>query len=388
MRILYVVNNFFAKGNGLSASARRTVGYLREAGLDVRVISAAGGDPDARPDYLLPDWKVPVFDKLIHKHGYSFAATDRSVMEQAVDWADIVHLEEPFIMEMAMVKMVRKAGKILTSTYHLHPENLFSSVHMRRSIILNWGMMALWKHSVFNKCRVIQSPTDNAAARLARWRFKPEVRVISNGMLPHEDIDGNSPVCASDRGDGTFTIVTTGRYSVEKDQITLLRAMKYSKYAGRIRLVIAGRGPIGNTLRRKAGRLLRKGILKYEPDFGFHTLDELEDIYRRSDLYIHCAVIEVEGLSCMEAIELGMVPIIATGRLTATSQYALSDMSKFRQRNARELAQRIDWWLEHDDERMAEARRYLGMGRDYDIRKSIDQLVRMYTEVYEEAHKD
>ena len=387
MKILYVVNNFYAKGNGLSASARRTVKYLREAGLDVRVLSGADENSDVLPDYVLPNWKVPVFDKLIRKHGYTFAAVDREVIQKAIDWADIVHFEEPFILEMAMVKMVRKAGKVLTSTYHLHPENLFSSIHMRRSIILNWGVMALWKHSVFNKSLIIQSPTANAAERLKRWRFKPEVRVISNGMLPNEDIDENSPICASDSGDGTFTIVTTGRYSVEKDQVTLLKAMKYSKYADRIRLVLAGRGPIEKTLKKRAGRLVRKGILRYEPDFGFHALDELEAIYRRTDLYIHCAVIEVEGLSCMEAIELGMVPVIAEGRLTATSQFALSDMSRFRQRNARELAEHIDWWLDHDSERRAEARRYLGMGRQYDIHKSIDELVRMYGDAYRAARK-
>ena len=279
MRILYVVNNYYAKGNGLSASAQRTVKYLREAGMDVRVLSGADENSDVLPDYVLPNWKVPVFDKLIRKHGYTFAAVDREVIQQAIDWAEIVHFEEPFVLEMAMVKMVRKAGRILTSTYHLHPENLFSSIHMRRSIILNCGMMALWKHSVFNKCRVIQSPTANAAERLKRWRFKPEVRVISNGMLPHEDIDENSPICASDSSDGTFTIVSTGRYSVEKDQVTLLKAMKYSKYADRIRLVLAGRGPIEKTLKKRAARLVDKGILKYEPDFGFHTLAELEDIY-------------------------------------------------------------------------------------------------------------
>ena len=39
MKILFVVNNFYAAGNGLSASARRTVRYLKEAGEDVRVLS-------------------------------------------------------------------------------------------------------------------------------------------------------------------------------------------------------------------------------------------------------------------------------------------------------------------------------------------------------------
>ena len=110
-------------------------------------------------------------------------------------------------------------------------------------------------------------------------------------------------------------------------------------------------------------------------------MEELEAIYRKSDLYIHCATIEVEGLSCMEAIELGLVPVIATGKLTATAQYALSDNSKFKARNARELARRIDWWLEHDSERRAEARKYLGMGKQYVIHKSIKQLIKMYEDV-------
>ena len=83
----------------------------------------------------------------------------------------------------------------------------------------------------------------------------------------------------------------------------------------------------------------------------------------------------------MEAIELGLVPVIATGDLTATAQYALSENSKFRARRARELAERIDYWLDHDQERRAEARRYLGMGKQYDIRKSIDKLVCMYEDV-------
>ena len=34
MKVLFVVNNAFAKGNGLSASCRRTVKYLKERGID------------------------------------------------------------------------------------------------------------------------------------------------------------------------------------------------------------------------------------------------------------------------------------------------------------------------------------------------------------------
>ena len=50
MKILYVMNNAFAKGNGLSASCQRTVQYLRDAGEDVRILSEAGPDGE-QPEY-------------------------------------------------------------------------------------------------------------------------------------------------------------------------------------------------------------------------------------------------------------------------------------------------------------------------------------------------
>jgi len=40
MKILFVINNFYIKGNGLSGSARRTVKALQEAGQEVRVLHA------------------------------------------------------------------------------------------------------------------------------------------------------------------------------------------------------------------------------------------------------------------------------------------------------------------------------------------------------------
>ena len=93
MKILYVVNNFHVKGNGLSASAQRTVKYLKEAGLDVKVLSGADEGSDVLPEFVLPNWKVPVFDNLVRKQGYTFADIDRKVIQNAIDWADIVHLE-------------------------------------------------------------------------------------------------------------------------------------------------------------------------------------------------------------------------------------------------------------------------------------------------------
>jgi len=373
MKILYVMNNAFAKGNGLSASCQRTVQYLRDAGEDVRILSEAGPDGE-QPEYVLPEETIPVFDGLVREQGYSFARPDDDVIREAVRWADVVHLEEPFVLQIHVCRIAEEENKPLTATYHLHPENLYSSIHLRKEPNLNNSTMLVWRDMVFDHCKIVQCPTENVRQRLERWHFQSELRVISNGMLPAPEL----PVSDREKSTDVYTVITTGRYSVEKDQTTLLRAMRYSKYADRIQLILAGRGPIEKTLRREADRLVQDGVLKLPPVFGFYDLDGLRELYARADLYIHCAVVEVEGLSCMEAIQTGLVPVIAEGRLTATSQFALSPESVYPERSAKKLAERIDYWLSDDDRRRKEAERYRGAGARYDIRKSIEELRQMY----------
>ena len=89
----------------------------------------------------------------------------------------------------------------------------------------------------------------------------------------------------------------------------------------------------------------------------------------------------------MEAIQIGIVPIIAEGKHTATSQFALSEMSKFKERDPKDLAAKIDYWLEHPQERKAEANKYIGLGEKYNIDYSIKQIIKMYEDVLENHKK-
>mgnify|MGYP000102107735 CR=1 FL=1 len=64
LRILFVINDLYTRGNGLAASARHTITLLRERGHDVRVLSAPPLDGDdcgiGTPDYPLPYLRVPL----------------------------------------------------------------------------------------------------------------------------------------------------------------------------------------------------------------------------------------------------------------------------------------------------------------------------------------
>lgn len=376
MKILFVVNNYYASGNGLSASARRTVQYLREAGQEVRVLSGRNHEAETpQPDYVLGDFHVPVFDGLVQSNGYKFARTDILTIRKAVKWADVVHLEEPFIIQMVTARIAKLHGVPCTATYHLHPENLFCAINLGEWKFLNENMLRAWRDLVFDHCSDIQCPTENVMERLQKFGFKARLHLISNGIIPDTNI---RPAAKAQDPSKPFLVVCIGRLSVEKDQPTLLEAMKYSKYADRIQLYFAGRGPEADAIEEKAHKLYEDGIVKYDPIFRFHDREGLRELAAKADLYIHCATVEVEGLSALEALQQGVVPVIAKGELTATSQFALDEHSLFPARDPKELATCIDYWLDNPTERQEMGERYAESTEDYDIHKSIAALIDMF----------
>ena len=379
MKILFILNNYYGKGNGLSASARRTVQALSDAGQEVRILSGPNSNPDGpKPDYELNWFHFPIVQPIIDSQGYYFASTDKKILEEAIRWADVVHMEEPFVLQARAYRMARRLGKPITGTYHLHPENIFYTLALGWSKVANCLLLNAWRDLVFNHCSHLQCPTENVRERLERHHFKSKLHVISNGLVPDTCIRPDVP--PEDYLDPTrpLKVLYIGRLSEEKDQPTLIRAIRHSSFADRIRLQFAGLGPKANKYKRMAMKLYRDGVVKYEPEFKFCTRDQLRALAAEADLCVHCATVEVEGLSIMEAMQQGAVPVIAKGPHTGTSQFALSDRSVFQQKNEKELAEKIDWWLSHPMERWEEGKRYAESMKKYDIGKSADALIQMF----------
>ena len=375
MKILFVCNNAYNPGNGLSTSVKNTMATLRRHGVDVRLMAVRNPDPDGpQPDFPLEHFKFPLFEPIIYANGFCFARNDRKRIAEAVRWADVVHLDEALPLEYVTCRIARKLGKVCTATYHLYPHNIAANLGLGRHNLLNGPLMRLWMRIVFDHCSDIQCPTQEVERYLRRFRPRARLHVISNGiLLPEEPVRA-----ASVSPDAPVDILCIGRLAAEKSQDTLLEAVRHCRHADRIRLVFCGNGPREKRYRKKAARLFAQGVLKYEPVFGFHTHDELAAIVRRSYLYVHCAWVEVEGLSCLEAIREGIVPVIAEGDLIGTSAFALCPESLYPVLDSRALAGRIDWWIEHPRERDEMAQRYADSARAYDIDKSAEALIAMY----------
>lgn len=401
LKLLFVINNLYTRGNGLSASARRTITLLRERGHDVRVLSSGTAEQAqacnfTTPEFTLPAMRFPLADAIISAQGYAFAKPKRKVIKQAVAWADVVHLEEPFGLQARTAHAAKRAGKPVLATYHIHPENITATIHLDGLWPLNALLLASWRRRIYALAQVVQCPSDSVHQRLQRWGLGDKLVTISNGvgLAPSKPAAGTkTECCAPDgrqvetkqtpgetqpEGDQIYRLLVVGRFSREKDQATILKAMRRSRYASQIQLVFAGRGPTEKSLRRAASRLVRDGVLKHAPSFNFFDAAGLDAQAEQADLYIHAAFIEVEGLSCLEVLRHGVVPVIAHSPLTATSQFALDAHSRFKARDPKALARAIDYWLSDNDRRQTEAQKYLNIGAHYDINDCVSRLELVY----------
>ena len=377
MKVLFVCNNAYTPGNGLSASARNTIQELRKSGVDARLMAVRNPDPSGpQPDFPLEHFKFPIFEPIIRANGFCYAKIDREVITQAVEWADVVHFEEALFLENVVRKIAVAKGKACTATFHLYPHNIAANLGLSKRNRFNNLLMRWWKHIVFNYCSDIQCPTAEVARYLQEYDVRARLHVISNGLhIPEK------PICPQAVLPGDpIDILCVGRLAREKSQETLLNAMRYSQNASRIRLHFAGKGPLGKKYQKMARRLVEEGILRYEPVFGFFTAEQLRSLAQQCYLYVHCAWVEVEGLSCLEMTREGLVPVIGEGALIGTSGFALCPESLYPVGDSRALATRIDWWIAHPDLRNRMSQEYADAARKYNIDRSIEALTGMFEE--------
>lgn len=364
------------KGNGVCSAVLALKSRLLEEGMNVRILACENADPNGgQPDYPLRHWPFPIFEPIVVKNGFRYPEVDKVIIEKAIQWADLVHIMEGFPLSIAAVKIAKKLGKPCVASYHILTHNITYNLGIKFDTFINKLINKWWSSAVYNQCKFVHCPTETVKTHLIENGYTAPMKVITNGIELAEKVPASDDLYKK-----PYNILSVGRLSYEKDPFTLLNAMKYSKYAADIQLHFAGNGPKADAVKKLARKYVKNGILKHEPSFGFYTLPELQQLAASSYLYIHCACVEVEGLSCIEAIQQGTVPIIATSKLSATAQFALDERSLFPATDAKALAERIDWWIEHPEERQKMSKLYTESAQKYNAKESTLQIIQMYEE--------
>ena len=382
MKILLVIDTYDTNNNGTSISAQRFAAVLREHGNEVRILTTGEPAPDK---FVLKEFKVPLFNDLIHSHGFQFAQVDLDIIREAVAWADIVHCMMPFALETATKLIADQMHKPSTAAFHIQPENMTSSIGLGKAERINDSFYQVFNWTLYSRFTHIHTPSQFMADELVKHGYKAKIHVISNGIDPDFIAAGQRKLsdrgnCLTSRSDsGHITITMVGRLSGEKRQDVIINAVPFSKYADRIQLVFAGKGP-------KYDEYVELGKqLKNPPQFVFLSKPELIDLLLRTDLYVHASDMESEAISCIEAFATGLVPVIANSEDSATPQFALDGRSLFAPGRPKDLARAIDWWLDHPEEKERMEHEYAEAAKKYDIDTSVRLCEQMFREAIEET---
>ena len=80
----------------------------------------------------------------------------------------------------------------------------------------------------------------------------------------------------------------------------------------------------------------------------------------------------------------GLVPIISNSQTSATQQFALTENSLFNNGDSCDLANKIDYWIEHEEDKEKYSKLYAESAKKYSIESSIAKFEEMLNTAIEE----
>lgn len=368
MTITIVCDILGEENNGTTIACMNLIRYLRAQGHTVRVVCADQDKAGNECFYVVPERNLYLLNPIVERNGVTLPRVDRSILEEAIRDCDVVHTT--FVLRLSHTAVKDRQG--VQQAHHVKLPLSGGKRHGALSVqglaAINRGVYRACYQMVYQYSDIIHYPT-----QFIRDTFEAVVgptngRVISNGV---NSMFTPGPATRPEGLEDKFLIVSTGRLSSEKNQEILIEAIGRSAYREQIHLILAGEGPREAHYRHLAERC---GV---DMEISFFTRQELLNLLRCADLYCHPAEVEIESIACLEAIACGLVPVIADSPKSAAKAFALDDKSLFKNKDAEDMARKIDYWVSHPDERADYSRKYLDSGTQFEQQSCMRQMEQM-----------
>ncbi|MEG0034572.1 MAG: glycosyltransferase [Bacilli bacterium] len=373
MNILFVCDVLGEENNGTTIAALNIIRYLKSKGHTVKVLCCDEDKKNMEGYYVLPKLNAGPFNGYVAKNGISLAWNDKKVIEEAFKGIDICHIMMPLFLGKACAKYAHKRGITLTAGFHTQAENVSNHFFLMDAKKANLFLYKNFYKKVYRYCDGIHYPTQFIQDTFEKIVGKTPGYVISNGVKGNFVHIENVP--RPDSIKDKFIVLSTGRLSKEKAQSILLEAVKLSKYKDKIQVILAGDGPLKEKLKEIGDTLPNKPVIQ------FFSHDEIVKIINIADLYVHPAEVEIESISCLEAITCGVVPVIANSDRSATKYFALDENNLFINKDCLDLAHKIDFWIENPQLKEEYSKRYMGFTKKFNFDECMEKMENMFLEV-------
>jgi len=368
MRIAMVLDSWDDQANGAVVSTRRFTDWLRARGHLVSVVANAAPGPGIVP---LASMHVPVFDGIMRRMKFRFAKPDRAVLARVLAEHDLLHIQFPFPLGVRAVRMARAAGVATVASFHVQGEHMLYNVGIRNEWVVS-QMYRLFLRTVYDRADRVLCPSEFTARELSRHGLRAPAVVISNGVT---DAFRPIPAGSGPSFDGRVMIISVGRLAAEKRHDLLIEAVRRSRHATRIQLVILGAGPRRQELER-LGATLPNPIV-----FGFLPTEQLVPYYAAAALCVHASEVEVEGMAALEALACGTPCLVADSPKSATPQFAIDERYLFTSGSRESLVARLDALLDDPATLHADRTRALALASRFSFEESARRLEALYADV-------
>ena len=377
MIITIVCDVLGEENNGTTIATMNLIRHLKKQGHTVRILCGDQNRKGQENVFVVPNYNLGrLLNNYVHKAGVTLAKPDKDVIKQALEGTDHVHIMIPLPLGMSATKIAKEMGLSITAGFHMQAENFTCYVKLNKLKPLNKAVYKfIWKH-LYKHVDAIHYPT-----KFIQDIFETSIKkqtngyVISNGV--HDYVQKREIPKPSDLKD-KIVILTTGRYAREKSQDTLIKAVFKSKYKDKIQLILGGQG-----VKEASYRKLSKK-LPIAPIFKFYARTEIIDVLNFCDIYVHPAEAELEGISCLEAIACGKLVVVSDSKLSATKEFAIDEKCIFKNRNPKDLARVIDYWIEHPEEKEIYEQKYLESSTVFNQDECMKKMENMIVEVANE----
>ena len=372
-RIAMVIDPWLEPYNGTTVSTRRFVAALEAAGHRVEVLAIGRGDHRAAQTAsaitAFEQLSVPGFNRLINAMRAPLARPDKARIRAALGRCDLLHVQFPFFLGYATVAEARRMGTPIVCSFHVQPENIMLNIGLRGETLrrLIYGLF-VW--AFYSRADLVVAPTPFAADLLRAHGVTRPIRVISNGVPATFFDRPRAPV-----PDGRIRILSVGRLAKEKSQETLLRAVAASAHRSAIDLTLAGAGPREAALKRLADQL---GL---DVHIGPITDAALLDHYAGAALFVHCGGVELEGMSVLEAMAMGLPILVSDSPDSALARLIPDEARRFHAHDPADLAAKIDGWLDRPADLAAEGEANRAFAEGFTHARSVAALVEAYAAV-------